>query len=81
MGAALVPLLIGAGGALAISAATKDKPKVVTAPEVPPPPSIPEVGEEVGDTARRQRLRGGRAKTTITGELEPTVTGKKRLLG
>lgn len=56
-----------------------DKPKTVTAPPVPPPPPIPEVGEEVGEQARRRRPRG-RRETFLTGDLTP-VTEKKRLLG
>jgi len=54
------------------------KPRVVTAPAVPPPPPIPEVDEE---GVRPRRRRRGRAETFITGELEPETLGKKRLLG
>ena len=53
--------------------------KTVKAPPVPPPPPIPEVGEEVGEQARRKRPRG-RRETFITGDLVPD-TEKKKLLG
>ena len=55
------------------------KPSVVKPPPVPPPPPIPDVGEEVGDIARRKRPRG-RRETFITGELVPD-TGLKQRLG
>lgn len=55
------------------------KPKAVSAPPVPPPPAIPEVGGEAGDIARRKRPRG-RRETFLTGELVPE-TEKKRVLG
>ena len=57
-----------------------DKPKPIIAPQVPPPPVIPDVGEEAGDQARRRRPKG-RAETFITGDLTPDVTNKKKLLG
>ncbi len=59
------------------------KPKVVTAPSVPPTPPIPTVGEEVEDIARRKRPRGFREQF-LTGALEPSETfleGKKKKLG
>lgn len=52
-------------------------PKVVKTP--PPPPAIPDVGEEPEDIARRKRPRG-RRETFLTGDLIPE-TGKKRVLG
>ena len=55
------------------------KPRAVTTPAVPPPPAVPDVGEEVGDIARRRRPRG-RRETFLTGDLVPE-TEKKRLLG
>lgn len=55
------------------------KPSAVKPPAPTPPPAIPEVGEEVGDIARKRRPRG-RQETFITGELVPE-TDKKRLLG
>lgn len=54
-------------------------PKVVKAPPVPPPPAIPDVGEEPGEIARRKRPRG-RRETFLTGDLIPE-TSKKRVLG
>lgn len=55
------------------------KPKTVKAPPVPPPLAIPDVGEEVGDQARKKRPRG-RRETFLTGDLTPE-TQKKRVLG
>jgi hypothetical protein len=53
------------------------KPKVVSAPPVPPPAPIPEIDMEAPRRTKRTR---GRRETIITGELEP-VTTKKTLLG
>lgn len=53
----------------------------VKAPEVPPPPPIPEADEGVSDEARRRMRRKGRKETIITGELVPEDVGKKTLLG
>ena len=53
-------------------------PKTVKPPPVPPPPPIPDVGEEVGDIARKKRPRG-RKETFLTGELVPDTGLKKRL--
>ncbi len=55
------------------------QPKPVKAPPVPPPPPIPDVGEEVGEQARRKAPRG-RRETFLTGDLIPE-TGKKKVLG
>ena len=55
------------------------KPKAVKPPPVPPPVAIPDVGEEVGDIARRSRPRG-RRETFLTGELVPELD-KKKVLG
>ncbi len=55
------------------------KPKPITAPKLPPPLAIPEVGEEAGDIARRKQPRG-RRETFLTGDLIPQ-TEKKRTLG
>lgn len=55
-------------------------PRPVTAPAVPPPPAVPDVGPEVGDIARRKRPRG-RRETFLTGDLIPMDLGKSRLLG
>ncbi len=55
-------------------------PRPVTAPVVPPPPAVPDVGPEVGDIARRKRPRG-RRETFLTGDLEPMDLGKAGLLG
>ncbi len=57
------------------------KPKTVKPPPVSPPAAIPEVGEEVGDIARRKRPRG-RRETFLTGDLIPVFDiEKKRELG
>lgn len=53
--------------------------KAIKPPAPTPPAAIPEVGEEVGDIARRKRPRGFR-ETFLTGDLIPQ-TGKKRVLG
>jgi len=55
------------------------KPKTVKPPPPAPPLPVPEVGEEVGDIARRKRPRG-RRETFLTGDLIPE-TEKKRTLG
>ena len=57
------------------------KPKKVTPPPLPEPAPMPEVTEEVGETAiKRARRRKGYAKTIITGALEPPAR-KKTILG
>ena len=56
-----------------------DKPKAVKPPSPTPPLAIPQVGEEVGDIARRKRPRG-REETFLTGDLVPD-TGKKKRFG
>ena len=56
--------------------------KKAPTPKVPPPPAIPEVGEEVEDYAMRAaRRRQGFPSTIITGQLTPVSTGKKTVLG
>ncbi len=58
------------------------KPKEVKPPAPAPPQAIPEVGEEVGDIARKRRPRG-RQETFLTGALTPSeefLRGKKRKL-
>ena len=55
------------------------KPKALKPPAPAPPLAVPEVGEEVGERARRRQPRGRRA-TFLTGELVPD-TGKKKELG
>ncbi len=55
-------------------------PRPVTAPAVPPPLAVPDVGPEAGDIARRKRPRG-RRETFLTGDLVPTDLGKARLFG
>ena len=57
-----------------------DKPKVVKAPVVPPPPPIPTVEKEVGEQARKKRPRG-RRETFLTGALIPEQGLGKSLLG
>lgn len=57
------------------------EPKSVKVPPVSSTPAIPEVGGEVADETRKQMVRSGRAKTKITGNLVPTSTGKKTVLG
>lgn len=53
-----------------------------SAPHVPNPPPIPEVGPETEDWAQKQaRRKQGFSKTIITGELVPMGTGKKTVLG
>ncbi len=54
------------------------KPSVVEAPPLPAPVAIPEVGEEVGDIARRKRPRG-RRETFLTGELIPAEQDLSKL--
>ncbi len=57
------------------------KPKPVTAPKLPPPVAIPEVGPEAGDIARRRAPRG-RRETFLTGDLIPLNEElKKKKLG
>lgn len=58
--------MFGGGGSV--------KPPLPTAP-----PALPEVGEEVGDRARRKAPSGRRA-TFLTGDLIPE-TKKKKVLG
>ncbi len=53
-------------------------PKAVRAPTPTPPVSIPEVGSEAGDIARRRRPRG-RRETFLTGDLIPDTGGKQAL--
>ncbi len=55
------------------------RPKSVRAPAPTPPVSIPEVGPEAGDIARRRAPRG-RRETFLTGDLIPDIGGK-RVLG
>ena len=56
--------------------------KKAPTPKVPPPPAIPEVGEETEDFAMRAaRRRRGFASTILTGQLTPMGTGKKTVLG
>lgn len=55
-------------------------PRPVTAPALPPPAAIPDVGPEVGDIARRKRPRG-RRETFLTGDLVPMNLGKAELFG
>ncbi len=57
------------------------KPKTVKPPPVAAPVAIPDVGEEVGDIARRKRPRG-RRETFLTGDLIPSEEElKKKKLG
>lgn len=53
-------------------------PKSIKPPPVPPPPGTPDIDED--ETKKAVRPRSGRARTIITGELEPQ-TAKKSLLG
>ena len=55
------------------------KPKL---PPVPPPEAIPEVAEET-EEQRMKRLtrKTGFLKSILTGDLSPSDTGKKTLLG
>ena len=56
-----------------------DKPKIpVPKPEAPPTTEDTEASK---DTAKKRVYKGGRAKTFLTGNLEPESTGKKLLLG
>lgn len=58
------------------------KPKAVKPPAPTPPAAIPEVGEEVGDIARK-RIPRGRQETFLTGALVPSeefLRGKKKRL-
>ncbi len=55
------------------------KPEPVKAPPLPAPVAEPDVGEEVGERARKKRPRGFR-ETFLTGDLVPE-TEKKRTLG
>jgi hypothetical protein len=58
------------------------KPKVYTPPAVPEPVAVPQVPTETGETETKQQERkSGRAKTVITGDLEPETKGKKVLYG
>ena len=57
-------------------------PKAVKPPKPSPPLAVPEVGEEVGDIARK-RIPRGRQETFLTGALTPSeefLRGKKRKL-
>ena len=53
------------------------KPRAVTTPPVSPPVAVPDVGEEVGDIARRRRPRG-RRETFLTGDLIPVFDIEKK---
>ena len=55
-------------------------PRSVKAPPVSPPPAIPDVGKEPSEFARRRAPRG-RRETFLTGDLVPSETGKKKVLG
>jgi hypothetical protein len=58
------------------------EPSVYTPPAVPEPVAIPTVPTETGESEyKRQMRKSGRAKTVITGDLEPLTKGKKTLLG
>ena len=54
------------------------RPRAVRAPDPTPPVSIPDVGPEAGDIARRRRPRG-RRETFLTGDLIPDTGGKQAL--
>jgi hypothetical protein len=49
-------------------------------PPVPPPPVIPQQSAAATDQVPAARTNGFQ-KTILTGDLEPTPTGKKTLLG
>lgn len=53
------------------------KPKPITMPEVKEAPEI--VAEGIKGEGDKPRKKKGRAETIITGELEPTTTGKTLL--
>ncbi len=46
-----------------------------------PKPVVEDTGVVEDEEVRLARQRKGRRKTLLTGELEPMVEGKKRLLG
>lgn len=82
MGALTIPLLVAGGTAAAVTAAQK-KPKAVKMPPLPEPPPTPEPEfyEEAEEGEKKKVIRRrGRARTIITGDLEPETT-KKTLLG
>jgi hypothetical protein len=56
----------------------KPKASPVSSPEAVPDETST---EESKDRARKRVYKGGRAKTFLTGNLEPVSTGKKTLLG
>ncbi len=57
------------------------KPKVEL-PEVKPPEPIPELDEETEEQRMKKLMkRTGFTKSILTGDLSPSTTGKKTLLG
>jgi hypothetical protein len=80
MGGLVIPALVAGGTAAAVSASSK--PKSVKPPPLPPPTPVPEpeLYEEAGELEKKKvSRRKGRAKTIITGELEPETRGKTLL--
>jgi hypothetical protein len=60
-------------------------PKSPSLPPVPPPPPTPQQSGAAGDWATRQaQSRAGLQQTLLTGyqgDLQPSSTGRKKLLG
>lgn len=58
------------------------KPQTFSPPAVPDPAAVPTVPSEVGESEyKKAAKRAGRAKTIVTGDLEPETKGKKILFG